>query len=185
MAVAKEEKYPAAKRFDIADVQVSREATAVKPNIVANMVKKAKNPLLVTGGMLLKDPKLVDFAVRFAEKGIPIAATAGSSKPLIERGIKPISKTYTLHQITQFLLDDEFKGFDGNGGYDTVVFLGFTPYYLSRMLSALKHFSKLTTIAIDEFYQPHAKFSFTNLTKDRELYYQMLENVLEGLEEKK
>lgn len=181
MAVAKEEKFPVAKRFDIADVQASREAVAVKPKAAANMIKKAKRPLLVTGGQLLKDEKLVDFAAKFAEKGIPIAATAGSSKPLIERGVKPISKTYTLHQITQFLLDEEFEGFDGEGSYDVVIFLGFIPYYLSRMLSALKHFSKITTIAIDEFYQPHAKFSFTNLTKDRELYYSMLQEVLDNL----
>ncbi len=179
--MAKLDKFPVAKRFDIADVQASKEAIAVKPNVVANMIKKAKGPLLVTGGMLLRDEKLVDFATKFAEKGIPIAATAGSSKPLIERGIKPVSKTYTLHQITQFLLDEEFEGFDGQGNYDLVLFLGFIPYYLSRMLSALKHFSKITTIAIDEFYQPHAKFSFTNLTKDRELYYSMLEEVLSNL----
>ena len=181
MAVAKEDKYPVAKRFDIADIQVIREATAAKPKVIANLIKKAKKPLLITGGALIKEPKLVEYAVKFAEKGIPVAATAGSSKPLIESGIKPISKTYTLHQITQFLLDVEFNGFDGKGNYDTVIFLGFLPYYLSRMLSALKHFSKITTIAIDEYYQPHAKFSFTNLTKNKELHYSMLEEVLENL----
>lgn len=181
MAVAKEDKFPSPKRYNIADIQVSREAVAVKPNVVANMIKKAKRPLLVTGGQLLKDEKLVEFAVKFAEKGIPIAATAGSSKPLIERGVKPVSRTYTLHQITQFLLDEEFKGFDGKGSYDVVIFMGFLPYYLSRMLSALKHFSSITTIAIEEFYHPHAKFSFTNLTKDRELYYSMLQQVIDNL----
>ncbi|MET1124687.1 MAG: CO dehydrogenase/acetyl-CoA synthase complex subunit epsilon [Archaeoglobaceae archaeon] len=181
MPVAKEEKYPAAKRFDIADVQLSREATAVKPKVVANLIKKAKRPLLVTGGMLLKDEKLVEFAVKFAEKGIPIVATAGSSKPLMERGIKPVAKTFTLHQVTQFLLDSEFQGFDGKGSYDVVAFLGFTPYYLSRILSALKHFSNITTVAIEEFYQPHAKFSFTNLMKDKELYYSMLQEVIDSL----
>jgi len=181
MVVAKEDKFPSPKRYNIADIQVSREAVAVKPNVVANMIKKAKRPLLVTGGQLLKDEKLVEFAVKFAEKGIPIAATAGSSKPLIERGVKPVSRTYTLHQITQFLLDEEFKGFDGKGSYDVVIFMGFLPYYLSRMLSALKHFSSITTIAIEEFYHPHAKFSFTNLTKDRELYYSMLQQVIDNL----
>lgn len=175
------EKYPSPKRFDIADIQVSREATAVKPKVIANMIKKAKRPLLVTGGQLLKEEKLVDFAAKFAEKGNPIAATAGSSKPLMEKGIKPVSKTFTLHQITQFLLDEEFKGFDGQGNYDVVIFLGFLPYYLSRMLSALKHFSDITTIAIDEFYQPHAKLSFTNLTKDKELHYSMLQEVIDNL----
>jgi len=174
--IGKEEKFPVAKRYNVADVQVSREATAVKPVVVANLIKKAKNPVLITGGVLLKEPKLVEIAVRFYEKGIPIIATAGSSKPLIERGVKPLFKTYTLHQITQFLLDEDFKVNGKN--VDVAVFLGFLPYYLSRMLSALKHFSSITTIAIDEFYHPHASFSFTNLTKDKSLHYAMLEEVL-------
>ncbi|MCS7121137.1 MAG: CO dehydrogenase/acetyl-CoA synthase complex subunit epsilon [Archaeoglobaceae archaeon] len=172
------EHFPTARRYSVADIQVSREAVAAKPKVIANIIKKAKRPLLITGGQLLKDEKLVEIARKFAEKGIQIAATAGSSKVLIEKGVKPVCKTYTLHQITQFLLDDEFKGFDGKGKYDVVIFLGFIPYYLSRMLSALKHFSDVTTIAIEEFYHPHANFSFTNLTKDKEMYYSMLEEVL-------
>lgn len=174
--IEREEKFPVAKRYNVADVQVSKEATAVKPAVVANLIKRAKNPLLITGGALLRDPKLVDIAVRFYEKGIPIIATGGSSKPLIERGVRPLFKTFTLHQITQFLLDEDFKPNGKN--FDVILFLGFLPYYLSRILSALKHFSKITTVAIDEFYHPHARFSFTNLTKDKELYFAMLEEVL-------
>jgi len=181
VAVKKEDKYPVARRYQVADIQVSREATPVKPNVVANLVKKAKHPVLVTGGQLLKDEKLVDVAVKFYEKGIPIIATGGSSKPLIERGVKPLSSVFTLHYVTQFMLDEDWQGFDGKGNYDVVLFLGFLPYYLSRMLSALKHFSKITTVSIDEFYQPHAKFSFTNLTANKELHYQMLEEVVNSL----
>jgi len=177
--ISREDKFPAAKRYNVADVQVSREATAVKPAVVANMIKKASNPVLITGGVLLKEPKLVEIVVKFYEKGIPIIATAGSSKPLIEKGVRPIFKTYTLHQITQFLLDGDFR-INGKK-VDLAVFLGFLPYYLSRMLSALKHFSDIRTITIDEFYHPHASFSFTNLTKDKELYYSMLEEVVSKL----
>ena len=181
MAVKKEEKYPVARRYQIADIQVSREATPVKPSVVINLVKKAKHPVLVTGGKLLKEEKLVDFAVKFYEKGIPIIATGGSSKPLIERGVKPQSIVFPLHYVTQFMLDEEWQGFDGKGNYDVVLYLGFLPYYLSRMLSALKHFSKITTISLDEFYQPHAKFSFTNLTANKAMHYQMLDEVINGL----
>jgi len=81
--ISREDKFPAAKRYNVADVQVSREATAVKPAVVANMIKKASNPVLITGGVLLKEPKLVEIVVKFYEKGIPIIATAGSSRPLI------------------------------------------------------------------------------------------------------
>ncbi len=181
MAVSKEDKYPVARRYQIADIQVSREATAVKPNVVVNLIKKAKNPVLVTGGKLLKEEKLVEVAVKLYEKGIPVIATGGSSKPLIEKGVRPLSSVFTLHYVTQFMLDPEWKGFNGTGPYDVVIFLGFLPYYLSRMLSSLKHFSRMTTISIDEFYQPHAKFSFTNLTANKELYYRMLDEVVEGI----
>ncbi len=181
MAVSKEDRYPVARRYQIADIQVSREATAVKPNVVANLIKKAKNPVLVTGGQLLKDEKLVEVAVKLYEKGVPVIATGGSSKPLIEKGVKPLSSVFTLHYVTQFMLDPEWKGFNNTGPYDVAVFLGFLPYYLSRMLSSLKHFSKITTISIDEFYQQHAKFSFTNLTANRELYHKMLDEVVNGI----
>ncbi len=181
MAAKREDKLPPARRYQIADVQVSREATVVKPNVVVNLIKKAKHPVLVTGGKLLKEPELVDVAVKFYEKGIPIIATGGSSKPLIEKGVKPQSVVFTLHQVTQFMLDEEWKGFDGKEPYDVVLFLGFLPYYLSRMLSALKHFSNITTISLEEFYQPHAKFSFTNLTASKDLYYSMLNEIVENL----
>jgi hypothetical protein len=47
-------------------------------------------------------------------------------------------------------LDESWRGFDGRGRYDLILFMGFTPAYLSRMLSALKHFSDLITVSIDE-----------------------------------
>jgi acetyl-CoA decarbonylase/synthase complex subunit epsilon len=168
-----------AKLFSAADVQASRGATVTKPNIVARMLKKAKHPVLVTGGKLLDDPKLVEYAARMYEKGIALIATGASSKPLLERGVNPQSAVFTLHYITQYMLDEEWKGFDGNGKYDIVLYLGFEPYYLSRMLSALKHFSRITTISLEPFYQPHAKFSFTNLLD--ESYYEVLEELISKL----
>lgn len=179
--VKKEEKYPVAKRFDIADIQVSREAQAVKPEVIARLIKRAKRPVLVTGGYLLKEPELVEFAARMYEKGIPIVATGGSSKPLIEKGVNPLVVSYTLHHFTQYMQDEEWQGFDGNGKYDLVLYLGFIPYLLSRMLSSLKHFAKVTTISLDQFYQPHAKFSFTNLTRDKEMHYRMLDELINML----
>ncbi len=82
--MAKKEKFPAAKRFDIADVQASKESVAVKPRVVANMIKRAKKPLLITGGMLLKDEKLVEFAAKFHERlqRPPVQASPYSKKEL-------------------------------------------------------------------------------------------------------
>jgi len=165
------------KIFNSADVQASKYAKVVDAKAVARMLKRAKHPVLVTGGHLLKDEKLVEFAVKLYEKGVPIIATGGSSKPLIERGVKPQSAVFTLHYVTQFMLDESWEGFDGKGRYDVVLYLGFEPYYLSRMLSSLKHFSKVTTISIETFYQPHAKFSFPD-TKE---HYKMLDELISEL----
>jgi acetyl-CoA decarbonylase/synthase complex subunit epsilon len=167
------------KLFNAADVQISRSAKVIEPKAVARMVKRAKHPVLVTGGHLLENPKLVEYAVMMYEKGIPIIATGASSKPLIERGVKPQSAVFTLHYVTQYMMDEEWNGFDGMGRYDVVLYLGIEPYYLSRMLSALKHFSKISTISLESFYQPHAKFSFPNL--DEESHYRMLEELISEL----
>jgi len=175
MAVRK--RRPPEKLFNSADVQASRSAKIIKPDVLAKMVKKAKNPVLITGGRLLEDEALVDYAVKIQRCGVAIIATGASSKPLLERGVKPDSCVFTLHHITQFLLDAEWQGFKGKP-YDLALFLGFEPYYLSRMLSALKHFSKLTTANIDAFYQPHARFSFPNTL---DLHHEILEEFVSAL----
>jgi acetyl-CoA decarbonylase/synthase complex subunit epsilon len=63
------------------------------------------------------------------------------------------------------LTDSTWKGLDGNGSYDLALFMGF-PYYMEFViLSGLKHFSpNLKTIALDRFYNPHASWSFPNLS---------------------
>jgi acetyl-CoA decarbonylase/synthase complex subunit epsilon len=164
--------------FDVADVQVER-APVVRPNVMATLAKRANNPVLITGGRLLDDLKLVDYAVRIHERGIPVIATGTSSKPLIERGVSPQSSVFTLHHVTQYMLDEEWTGFDEKGGYDVVLYLGIEPYILSRMMSALKHFSKITTLNIDKFYQPHSSYSFPNLIEEE--HYQMVEEFINAL----
>ncbi len=148
-------------KYEISDRQC-RDGIIVEPKIIAAMIRSARRPLLIVGGKLLENEKLVEYAVKFYKKGIPIVATGASSRPLIEKGVRPLSASRSLHYITQYLLDESWRGFDGKGRYDLILFMGFTPAYLSRMLSALKHFSDLITISIDEFYQPNAKFSLTN-----------------------
>ena len=63
------------------------------------------------------------------------------------------------------LADPEWKGLDGKGPYELALFIGL-PYYMQFViLSGLKHFStNLTTISLDRFYNPHASWSFPNLS---------------------
>jgi len=162
----------------LADVQASRSAKPLEPEKLAKIVNNSKYPVLITGGKLLQDDKLVEIAVEINRKGIDVIACSASSKPLIERGVKPKFTTFSLHYITQFMLDPEFK-IDGKT-IDTAVYLGFMPYYLSRVLSALKHFSSITTIALEPYYHPHASFSLPKV-RDEE-YYEMLERFVKALE---
>lgn len=164
--------------FDVADIQVER-GTIVKPEVMAVLIKRAKHPVLITGGRLLTDSKLTDYAVKIYDRGVPVIATGASSKPLVERGVKVQSAVFTLHHVTQYMLDGEWMGFDGKGGYDVVAYLGIEPYLLSRMLSALKHFSDITTLNIDRFYQPHANFTFPNLFEEE--HYSEIEKIINNL----
>ncbi len=142
-------------KHEPSDVQC-RKGFAIDPKGVADLIRRARKPLLITGGKLLEDHRLVDFACEFYSKGIPIIATGASSKPLFQRGVKPIFYSRTLHYVVQYLLDGEWEL---NG--DLILFLGFSYPYLSRMLSALKHFSSITTVSLD-CYQPNATYSLTD-----------------------
>ncbi len=162
----------------LADVQASRSAKVLYADGVVRVIKMAKYPILITGGKLLEDEKLVDFAVKMnKEVGINVIACSASSKPLIERGVKPVFTTFSLHYITQFLLDPEFRIDDKT--VDCAIYVGFMPYYLSRVLSSMKHFSKIITIALEPYYQPHATFSLPRM--DKREYYDILERIGEGV----
>ena len=67
--------------------------------------------------------------------------------------------------ICNRLIDLEWKGLDGKGLYDLALFMGL-PYYMEFvMLAGLKNFRKdLKTISLDRFYNPHASWSFPNIS---------------------
>jgi len=131
-------------------------AVCVTPSEAAKIIMSSR-AVLVTGGLLLEKKYLVDFAVELSNI-MPVIATGASSKPLLERGVKPVTKSYTLHHIIQFIEDGEWRKLRK---FDLIVFLGIQPYYLSRVLSSLRHFSNIKTLSLDEYYQPNADYSFS------------------------
>ena len=66
--------------------------------------------------------------------------------------------------IANRLKDPDWMGLDGKGRYDLALFIGFPYYLMWLILSGLKHFSDLNTVSIDKYYQPHAAWSFPNLS---------------------
>jgi acetyl-CoA decarbonylase/synthase complex subunit epsilon len=141
----------------------------LKPEVVAAMVKKAKRPLLVVGHLAAEDysedAKMIDYAIRMSKAaGIPVVATAHVVSEFIKKGFNSAAHMSAM-DIGDRLVDSEWKGLDGYGPYDLAIFMGL-PYYMEFViLSGLKHFStNLKTISLDRFYNPHASWSFPNLS---------------------
>ncbi|MET1124271.1 MAG: CO dehydrogenase/acetyl-CoA synthase complex subunit epsilon [Archaeoglobaceae archaeon] len=168
--------------FDAANIPGPKMATLLeKGRPVANMIKKAKRPLLIVGPDLSEE--MFKRVLKFAEKGIQIAATGGVIRKFVEAGYKGNNvREAVLHELTQFLLDPEWKGFDGNGNYDLVLMLGSTYYHGSQMLAAIKNFAPhIRAIAIDRYYHPNAAMSFGNLWRREEEYLKLLDEILAEL----
>ncbi|MDG6244322.1 MAG: CO dehydrogenase/acetyl-CoA synthase complex subunit epsilon [Methanolobus sp.] len=136
-------------------------AKPVNPNVAGKVISKAKRPLLVVGSEILMDEKLVEKTISIAKKGIPVAATGHSITALMNKGID--AKYINVHSLATFLGDAKWGGLDGQGSYDTILFLGHKKYYLDQVLSGLKNFTDLKTLAIERHFMQNATLSFGNL----------------------
>jgi len=156
-----------------------------KPEVFVAMVKRARRPILVAGHRTVEVTEgdlTIDFVIRIARAlDIPIVATAHTVGQFVQRGIQPTAFMPAV-DITNRLADPSWKGLDGQGPYDLVVFTGI-PYYLEwLLLSGLKHFAPdLKTISLDRFYHPQASWSFGNVSlKDWSAYLQTIATQLEA-----
>ena len=141
----------------------------LKPEVVVAMVKKATRPLIVVGHEAAKKDGdgggMIDYAIKMSKTAnIPVIATAHMVGEFTKKGFKPAGWMSAM-DIGHRLTDPEWKGLDGKGPYDLVLFSSI-PYYMQFViLSGLKHFSpNLKTISLDRYYNPHASWSFPNLT---------------------
>lgn len=160
----------AAEPWQTAEIAGPTKALVItKPEVVVAMVKKAKRPILIVGHEAaesdLVEEKLIDYLIRLAKTAkIPIVATAHIVGEFVKRGYPHVAEM-PIVDITNRLQDTEWKGLDSKGQYDLALFTGL-PYYMGwTILSSMKHFSNLKTITLDRFYQPHATWSFPNLSK--------------------
>jgi acetyl-CoA decarbonylase/synthase complex subunit epsilon len=173
--------------WQTANVPGPKFAMDLKGEVAGKLIQKAKRPLLIVGINAVKDEvkgrKLIDYAIEMGKAGVKIVATAHMVKEFSNRGYK-VEADMPLVNITDRLRDPSWKGIDGRGPYDVVVFLGAPYYFESQMLSTLKNFAPdLNTIAIDAQFQPNAKWSFPNL-KEKD-YETELASMMAALKEKK
>ncbi|MFQ6095972.1 MAG: CO dehydrogenase/acetyl-CoA synthase complex subunit epsilon [Candidatus Bathyarchaeia archaeon] len=159
-----------AEPWQTAEIAGPKKALLIlKPEVVVAMVKRAKRPILVVGHLAIEDYsddiKMIDHAIRMSKTaGIPLVATAHMVTEFIKRDFQPAAWMSAM-DIANRLKDPEWKGLDGKGPYDLAMFMGL-PYYMEFViLAGLKHFSiDLKTISLDRFYNPHATWSFPNLS---------------------
>jgi len=154
----------------------------------ANLVKKAKNPLLVLGPKLteksLGDKLLLDYALEIAQAAnLPICATANIKGGMMEKGIKPDSE-YDAVEIVNHLKKPDWKGVKGEGNHDLVLFFGIRTDLGNQALSVLKHFAPhVKTMTLCNYVFPHANYSLPNIKKD-EQWKTFLEELICKLKEK-
>lgn len=133
-------------------------------DVAAKLISSAKRLLLVVGSHSVKtetnDGDLVDSAIRAMKNPkVSVVATGHIVGEFRKRGANK-AHSESLFVLGKYLSDPGWKGLDGEGAYDAVVFMGF-PYYMEWLVeSGLKNFAmSLRTISLDRNYQPNAKWS--------------------------
>ncbi|MHA1792975.1 MAG: CO dehydrogenase/acetyl-CoA synthase complex subunit epsilon [Promethearchaeota archaeon] len=165
---------PSAKPWQKAAINPESGVAVYEPNVVANIIKQAKKPMLIIGAMSLRwkvgDELYIETLLKLARAAkLPVIATAHSHKYIVDKGITDIdSRAYPLVNLINKLEDEQdWDGFDGEGKPDLIILAGITTYYVSQMLAVTKNFSEsLQTLTIDREYQSNARFSLGNLNSD-------------------
>ncbi len=165
--------------FDTGNIPGPRIARAVMPAVPGKMLARAKRPLLIVGSKI-HDKEILEKAEAIGRAGIQIAAVGNAYTSLGDKGLDV--HYANLHALASYLCDPNWKGLDGKGGYDLVVFFGITYYYASQAISALKNFSNIKVISIDRYYHPNADMSFGNLKDD--VFIVALDEIIKELPKK-
>jgi len=155
------------------------------PQEYADLLLKARKPLLVLGPLLLKwslDGRLlIEYALEIAKAGkILICATAQVRAKMVELGVTPDS-VYDTVEIVNALKDPNWRGVKNDGNHDLVIFFGIRSDLSEQSLSVLKHFAPhLKTMTLCKYYFPHANYSLPNFRKD-EQWKAFLQSLIENL----
>jgi len=157
-------------------------------DVAAAMIGKAKRPLLVVGSVSTKletnDGDFVDTAIRaMKNKKVSVVATGHLVGEFRSRGVEN-AYSMSIFVLGKYLSDPAWKGFDGNGPYDVVVFAAF-PYYMEWLVeSGLKSFATgLRTVSLERSYQPNAQWSLGWMPEPD--WRDALEKIVSRLEEEK
>lgn len=149
----------------------SKRARVLTPEMVVDEIKRSKRPLLVAGSRTIEkegdEINLISYAVDLGKTlNAPVVVSPGIISQFNTQEYQSIIKLGAVDLINN-LIDLEWMGFDDNGNYDLVIFLGGLYYFQNLILSSLKNFSQLKTLTLDRFYHPNATYSLQNLPEKR------------------
>lgn len=153
----------------------------------ADLIRKAKRPLLILGPRILEDgildKPLIHYATELAKVAdIPVCATAHTKKKLLEQGLTP-ECAYDLVEIVNSLKSLEWSGVKREGNHDLVLFFGIRTDLLQQVLSTLKHYAPhLKTATLDKYYSPHASYSLPDFLHDKK-WQKFLDAIIANLKE--
>jgi acetyl-CoA decarbonylase/synthase complex subunit epsilon len=168
--------------FDIAQSLGPEQGKTYMTKVIGAIIKKAKRPLLVCGSEFFDDPVMFDKAIEMGKLGIPIAATAHAIKGFIERGYTENVKSIGFHPLAGYLRFKDWKGLDGQGNYDLVIFMGLPYKFASATFSALKNFNRdIKRVSIDRYYHVNADMTFGNMAFKPDEYHAAVDEIIEVL----
>jgi acetyl-CoA decarbonylase/synthase complex subunit epsilon len=156
-------------------------------DVAANLIARAKRPLLVVGSksteVKTNDGDLVDTAIRAMRNDrLTVVATGHLVGEFRRRGADR-ARSMSIFVLGKHLSDPDWRGFDGLGSYDAVVLAGL-PYYMEWLLeSGLKNFSDLRTISLERSYQPNAEWSLGWMPEP--VWRETIDKIVSRLEEGK
>jgi len=156
--------------WQCAEIAATKKANPItKPEIAVALIKKASRPLLIVGSYAterwMEGKQLIEYLIDFANASkVTVIPTAHMVGEFIKRGYQPAGFMSAM-DIGNRIVDPEWKGLDGKGPYDLVMFVGL-PFYMEELiLSGLMHFAPdQKTMTLDNLYHPHASWSFPNAT---------------------
>jgi len=172
--------------WQLAEIAGPKKALVfAKPEVVVTMIQRAKRPILVVGHNIINGEvgeEAINIIINITNAtNIPMVATAHMLSEFIKREVRSTA-WMSLVDFANRLQDPNWKGLDGEGNYDLVLFVG-VPYPMGWLiLSSLKHFAAdLTTASLDRFYQPNATCSFSNLPAKKWIgNLKLIANALQG-----
>jgi len=168
--------------FEMAQIPGPEMAKTYMPKVIAAIIKKSKRPLLVVGAELFEDPVMFDKMIEIGKTGIPIAATAHSVKGFVDRNYMNNVYQIGLHPLTSYLRFPDWKGLDGQGQYDTVIFMGIFYKFANAMFATLKNFNRdIKRVSIDRYYHVNANMTFGNMAFRTDDYHAAVDEVIAAL----